>query len=97
MKRLSSRALNTAKEVPAQGTAARNVASEQGREELDGLSVCFFELNNVGGETIKRFDGPLVKQAVGVLRELNPVLRCPSVCDGYQGSIKTAERECELA
>lgn len=87
----------TDKEVPAQGAAARNVTSEQASDELDGLWVCFFKLDNVSNETIERFDGLLVEQGVEALRELNPVLGCPSVCGGYQGSVKAVERWCELA
>jgi hypothetical protein len=87
----------TNKEVPAQGAAARDVTGEQGRDELDGFWVCFFELDDVSNETIERFNGVLVEQGVEVLRELSPVLRCPSVSGRYQSSIETMERGRELA
>ena len=55
---------------------------------MDGLRDCFFELDNVGNEKIERLDELLVEQGVEILREPNPVLRCPSICDRRQGSIK---------
>ena len=64
---------------------------------MDGLWDCFFELDNVGNEKIERLDELLVEQGVEIVREPNPVSRCPSICGRHQGSIKAVECGCELA
>jgi hypothetical protein len=84
------------KKVPAQGAAAGNVTGKQGRDKLDSFWVCFFKLDDVSNETIERLYGVLVEQGVEVLRELSPVLRCPSVSGRYQSSIEAMERGREL-
>ena len=87
----------TNKEVPAQRATARDVTSEQSRDELYIFRVRFFELDDIGDEAIEGFDGVVVEEGVEVHRESGPVVRRPSVSGGYQCSIESVERGCELA